>query len=245
MTRMTKLGLAAALLCLAGSSRAYAYAASSWPTTPCSGDIGYYEARVYTGTDRGGTCYELDMNPWEDYWKSWNASTTFPNDDIESAETGPGVTLVLYWAWFYTKDNGAPYNLGPNQYVSNLGSWRNNASAARVQIFPAGVCADNDRLLLFTNTNYGGDCTELAKEPVSFTYTDPAKMGFRNDTLSSIKNRFSTGPACLYAAANYGLPRLVTWAQDVIPNLGAIPSGPGASWNDITSSISTNGQCWR
>lgn len=236
MARTMKLGLVVALLCFASASRAYGYSVSTWPPI-CSGPIGYYEARVYTGTSRGGTCYSLQMSIFYDVWSSWDATTGFPNDDIESAEAGPLTYLVLFWNGFYTSDNGATKNIGPNQYVSDLGSWKNKASAARVQLFTPGACASTGKVNFFTDANYGGDCTVLT---TNHSYDNPAQMGFRNDTLTSIKNLDSgSQDACLSLNAGLGYPLRRVSSQTSDPNLG------NSGFNDCTSSVLISEQCWR
>jgi len=138
-----------------------------------------------------------------DLWTSWDATTGFPNDAMQSVMVGPDVTLVLFWNDFNARDNGAPFHLGPGENSANLGSWNRQASAARLQWFPFGVCGGTPgTLALFTDVDFNQstlkDCNELTPR----VYGNPVDMGFRNDTTSSLINNsdrtffFYRGSSC-------------------------------------------------
>jgi len=188
------------------SNGANAAADYSAPPRCSGGGPGSGQAWIYSGLNYGGTCYVLNLgNSSGESWTSWDASTGFPNDQIQSVWVGPDVTLVLFWNSFNTKDNSVPLHFGPGQFSGNLGNWNHQASAARLQQFGFGQCGSNpNRLVLFTDPNFNrnglNDCTELMEG----SYPNPVAMGFRNDTLSSIGNNFSFAVTfALYINSNY------------------------------------------
>ena len=215
MTRTIIFGFMVSLLSLAGASKAHAYSQGAPPT--CSGAQQYYEARVYTNTNYGGTCYSLNLDVYVDSWASWDSTTGFPNDVIKSVKTG-AAALVLFDKSFSQQDESAPKNIGANTNISDLGTaWRNKASAARLRTFVPGNCPYLNKVTLHRDANYGGDCTALT---IGNSYSSPVLMGFHNNTLSSIKSQSESDPACLFNYANNSTLLLKVNAGASNPNLG-------------------------
>ncbi|GEM_PF-6682015 len=82
-----------------------------------------------------GKCWVLELNlPFVgDPWAGYDASEGFPNDTVQSVRVGTAVRTKLFWNWFYTHDDGAPYSQAAGTW-QNLGSpWGRNASAARLE----------------------------------------------------------------------------------------------------------------
>jgi len=228
--RMTTLGVFVLVLGLASSGPAHAGARNTPPPTCSGGALGANEARVYTQTNRGGTCYSLLINAdgLGDNWTSWEATFGFPNDVIRSAEAGPGVDLSLFWNSFYTKDNGAPLVIRAATFSPDLGSWKGQASAARLQQFIANSCTGaSGKLVIFTDPSFSGDCTELPSQ--IRCYRDAVDMGFRNDVLTSVINTSAFGGQ-FFAASNWGGSDLIVGAHSSLANLSSF------SFNDIMSS---------
>src|SRR5580692_2727227 len=104
MAHAMKVGLFASLFLLVTTAGAHA-GAYYGPPPLCPGTpLASNEARIFTGTSGGGTCYSLVLGSdgWEDSWTAWDATQGFPNDQIQSLVTGSGVNLVLFWNDFDT-----------------------------------------------------------------------------------------------------------------------------------------------
>ncbi len=235
MTRTIRLGFLTGLLCLGSAVQAHAAAQYGAPPQTCSqyGSPGHNQAFIWTGAGYSNPCYVLQIDDnFGETWSSWDATTGLPNDQIKGYWTGPDVTLVLFWNSFYTYDNGAPNHFGPNQYNSTMGNWDNKASAARLQKFNYGQCGTTpERLVLYTDANFGGDCTEI--KIAESCYRDPVAMGFRNDTLSSAKNTSTKFDALLwvnasYAGSSYTLAHGQSWTYL-------------SGFNDVMSSLEDSG----
>src|SRR5690242_8001178 len=100
MTKVViKLG---ALLTLAFIFTGEVNAAAIYSAPPLcqSGSPGPGQAFVYTAQNYGGICYLLQIDNSGDSWSSWDATTGFPNDQMQSVWVGPNVTLVLFWNTF-------------------------------------------------------------------------------------------------------------------------------------------------
>jgi len=199
--------LTALTVMLGLSSGTHAAAVYGTPPQTCFGGPNDNQAFVFDGRNFTGKCYVLELNPASemdsalgDQWTSWDATTGFPNDAIQSVWVGNSVTLVLFWNDFNTSDNGAPASFGSNGWyngtfadLNNIG-WGRKASAARLQTFPFGQCDNGldseNKFILFTNSNFAtnNDCTILNVRG----YFDPVDLGFRNDTASSIINSSDT-----------------------------------------------------
>jgi hypothetical protein len=234
MVQMMKVGILATLLCLASTAPVHAYsqyAPQPVPAANCASDPPASTAYLFTNTDYHDNCYVLSIPSWQsDPWASWDATMGFPNDQIQSAKVGSGTYLVLFWHSFNTQDNGAPLSFTGN--MNNLGSWNRQASAARVQTFAPGVCGDSGNLLiLWTDMSYQGDCTELTLGNSRPAYWDAVKMGFRNDTASSLANRSTQLYETICTNAQFD------GCDTVAPNFstGTMTIG-GYGWNDILSS---------
>ena len=229
MTRTAKVGLLVITLCLAAGGQASAEANRSAPPQ-CFGHIQPNQAWVYLQPGYSSPCYSLEVGT-TDPWTAWDAAYGLPNDAIKSIKTGSGVTLVLFWNNFYTRDNGATLSFPPNSAVRDLGSWNGKASAARVQTFASNsACSvSGDALLaLFTDQDFQGDCNVLTVG--ARCYSDPFDMGFRNDTLSSLYNASTLVPN-LYVDSFF----LTLWSG--IPPGFADNLGPYGA-NDFVSSAS-------
>lgn len=229
-----------ALLLLAFGFSNAANADASYGTPPlCSGSgPGNLEAWVYTGLNYSGTCYSLKFDENYNEWTSWDVSTGFPNDQIQSVWLG-NVTLVLFWNSLGTGDNGVPLHFSPGQFSSNLGGWNRKASAARVQLFPFGQCSGADvpdsrltTVVLFTDQNFSSsnDCTVLVTTPGG-SYPNPVAMGFRNDSMTSIINN---SPYNAEFFGNCGF-----WSCNGVFTVPPYSSNPnvGDSFNDSLSEI--------
>ncbi len=230
---------------------AHVQAANHYGTPPrCSGTSPTpNEAYVYTKTRTNGSdgdkCYVLSMfansNNGGDPWVSWDASNGFPNDDIESVKVGSGVRLVLFWNGFQYKDDGQPRRLYAGEDVADLGTWRNQASAARLQTFYPGLCEQAYAVNPYADPNYSGDCTVLPQargQSGSYNYglwDNAVVMGFRNDTMSSIKNRGNYNTYLYNDACNSSCSgsRMGLWAFTDYANLGSY------AYNDVTSAVCT------
>jgi hypothetical protein len=189
-------------LLVAGTRQAHAEAVKGVPPLCPDTAPGPNQAYVWTLGGFNGVCCVLDLGT-TDPWSAWDANHGLPNDSIRSAKTGTNVSLVLFWNSFYTKDNGGTFNIPPNTWYYDLGSWDDRTSAARVQTFGAGACNayGNGTFNLYTDINYGGDCNALVVGPRC--YADPFEMGFRNDTMSSFYNSNTQYTAGLYIDANF------------------------------------------
>jgi hypothetical protein len=189
----------ASLLC------ANAYAGSHYGAPPqCSGTSpASNEAYLWTGQNYSGTCYVLSMmangtTESSDGWISWDASSQFPNDDIESVWVGSNSKLVLFWNSFNTADSSAPLPFNSGDKYGSLGSWNNQVSAARLQNWTYANCAGSNRINIWQDANYGGDCTQLDPwhgAPNSGNrgmFENPTVMGFRNDTMTAVKSIATT-----------------------------------------------------
>jgi len=241
MTRMMRCGAMVAVVCAAAGSRAQAASVHAAPPV-CSGTIQPTEARVWTGTNFTGTCYSLKLDSSGDSWTSWNATSGFPNDSIQSARTGTGASLVLFWNDFYTKDNGSPFPLNPNTAFADLGSWDRQASAARVQTFAPYSCnaSSGETLALFTDQNLAGDCTELSVAGMH-CYYDAFDMGFRNDTLTSVFTSSQTVTSEIYSEHGFTGYAITVPPGPPIYNLG----DPRYNINDAVSSVGAPQQSCR
>jgi hypothetical protein len=250
MTRTMKFGLLASLFCLANAAQAYADAVYAAPPTstsctlpweyggPLGGGPGPNQAFLWTGTYTTGTCYVLTMDGRAETWTSWDATTGFPNDAIQSVVVGTSVNLVLFWNNFYTQDGGATKNITSFQYAPDLGTWNNRASAARLQTFSPGSCGGtSNRVVIFTDID-AGDCTEYRSDIIS-CFTDPIAMGFRNDTLSSVRNTSTSAYAFLYGNVGWG-----DGYYQISPNTPT--TYVGSYYNDRISCMGVNNnQCFR
>jgi len=176
--------LALLTLTLVFSNRASAAAYRATPPRCTGAGPGINEAYVYTGQNYSGICYSLMLDTsGGDSWTSFDATTGFPNDQIQSVWVG-NVTLVLFWNSLGNSDNGVPLNFPPGRFSANLGNWNRQASAARVQSFGFGQCGGPDKLSLYTDQNFSSlnDCIELTRREY---FNDPVGLGFRNDTMTS------------------------------------------------------------
>ncbi len=241
MTRTIRLllGLLVSLICFSSPAQVFAATGAQYGTPPsgCSGNPPNNTAYLWTGTGYSGTCYMINVDNYSDTWASWDASTGFPNDSIKSVKVGANAHLVLFWNGFYTQDNGQPFLIPGSQCTSNcsdLGSWKNQVSAVRIQTFV--TCGGSEKLALFADPNWGGDCTML---PFPNYYTDPVAMGFRNDTVTGLINTSAQNTACIFANVGFGSP-LTTFGPGYLnSNL------TGLGWNDLVSAVKLTAQCWR
>jgi hypothetical protein len=64
---------------------------------------------------------ELNLPFVGDPWAGYDASEGFPNDTVQSVRVGTAVRTKLFWNWFYTHDDGAPYSQAAGTW-QNLGS---------------------------------------------------------------------------------------------------------------------------
>jgi hypothetical protein len=195
----------ASTVCLAGSKLALAsgngYTISSpCPTTPPSP----LQAYVYSGTSYTGTCWLLELRQLRpgNQWAGYDTSEGLPNDTIRSVKVGSEVRLKLFWAWFYTRDEGAPLTIGNGVWSPNLGTMGGNASAARLESISLGEnCATppSSSLIFWDRYSFSGlgDCTVLAQG----SYPHAVAMAYRNDNASAFKSSASFN---LYDASNYG-----------------------------------------
>jgi hypothetical protein len=218
-----KMSMISVLLALALGlvNAANASAVRSAPPKDCSGSPQPGEAFIYENTNFKPPCYRLAMDDSPESWTSWDATTGFPNDRIQSVWVGPDVTLVLFWHSFDWSDNVSPVHFEPGVWSTNLRGWNRQASAARLQRFPFGTCDSTpDKLILFTDTDFNGhgpnDCTELS---TSGYYPNAVAMGFRGRTVSSAINTALPGHDVnfwLWGNKNWGYPMCSgTWASDL------------------------------
>jgi hypothetical protein len=234
MIKTMKIGLLVSVFCLTTAAQAYANAVYSAPPSGCSGNPGLSQAYLWTGTGYSGTCYSLQMDGSSNPWTSWDATTGFPNDVIQSVKVGSLVTLAMFWNSFTSQDNGSTYSVAPSTWISDLGTWKNQVSAARLQSF--SNCNITEAVVLFTDANYGGDCNVYV--PYSSCYRDPVAMAFRNDTVSSAQYNGGSSAATLYENSAFSGSEYDLWSGTQVSNLG--------SFNDVVSSMGIlNGQCWR
>jgi len=204
------------------------------------------EAWVYTGQNYSGICYSLKFDNASNSWTSWDASTGFPNDQMQSVWTGDKATLVLFWNSLGTSDNGVPLHFGPGQASGNLGGWNRKASAARLQLFPFGQCAGGTyldpsvsaTLNLYTDQNFSSanDCTKLVRRHAGKDYSSPVEMGFRNDSMTSFINNaayyafFNNNSCFIDLSGTCNLPYLMSEFSS--------SSNVGSDNNDSLSDIS-------
>jgi hypothetical protein len=241
MTRTMRLGMLVSLICFASSAQVYAATGAQYgtPQSGCTGDPPNNTAYLWTDTYYGGTCYMINVDNYSDTWASWDASTGFPNDSIKSVKIGGTASLVLFWNSFNTSDNGATFMIPGPQCTSgqcpSLGSWNNQVSAARIQTF-SSCLSSSAKLALFTDANWGGDCTLL---PFPNNYFNPVAMGFRNDTTTGVLNSSSQSVGCICDNVNCGLPLITIDANYSYPDLSTI------GWNDRGSAVRLQSQCWR
>jgi hypothetical protein len=215
---------------------------------------GANEALVFDDLKHKGNCWALT---WVDtlnnnYWASWDATTGFPNDKIQSVKTGSGVRLTLFWNGLNTHDEGQPLLIPPSQsqQYENLNSWNKQASAARVVLTsqdqycwsnPKSGQAGYSYLSFWDGSNFGGqDCIMLSLYGYSLSgYKDPVAMGYRNDNASSYWT--SVKGASFYRDSNYGTLLLAapnqTYSCGTLNNLVSCRINNGT--NNIDNMISS------
>jgi hypothetical protein len=223
---MIEKSLCMLLLLLMGSFKVvHAWAVSGPSPGSCPNSPGFGQAFLFSQLNHEGDCYLLDINSPSEAWNSWDASTGFPNDKIQSVWVGPDVTLVLFWNSFNTKDNGVPLHFRPGESIGNLGNWNRQASAARLQRFEFGVCtATPGTFMLITDPNFNrallNDCTVLSYR----NYPNPVSMGFRNDTVSSLMN--TTAAVAFYKDTNFQNYAFIACEEAQLPDL----NNPNRGW---------------
>jgi hypothetical protein len=124
-------------------------------------------------------------------------STNFgiPNDSMSSIKIGAGVRARLFE---HAEYGGAFMPITSDvSYLGNIFSWNDVVSSMRVELADRSqYCTDvkEGEMALFVDANYSSwnDCVVLPLKTWSGsgrTYNNPAEMGIRNDSISSVMYR--------------------------------------------------------
>ena len=124
-----------------------------------------------------------------------SANFGIPNDSMSSIKIGAGVRVRLFEHSVY----GGAYTVvtSDESYLGNIISWNDVVSSMRVELADRSrYCSDvrEGEMALFVDANYNplNDCVVLPVKTwngLPRTYSNPAAMGIRNDSISSIKYR--------------------------------------------------------